>query len=101
MPHDERYGVTASGAKRTFAKTRCQQRTSRSEQSTRTYDYCPRIEIARLSLYSYVSRATGDSEVKRIYGRAYYIESIGPETSVRHLPPVFVKPSKLPSIRPT
>src|ERR1700682_5230918 len=39
-------------------------RTSRSEQSTRTYDYCPS------NLYcpaSHVSRATGDSEVERIY----------------------------------
>jgi hypothetical protein len=47
----------------------------------------------------YETAATDDSEVERIYGRAF-IESIGPETSVRHRPPVFVKPSKLPSIRP-
>jgi hypothetical protein len=50
-------------------------------------------------LYSHASRATDDSEAERIHGRAY-IESIVPETSVRHRPPVFVKPSKLPSIRP-
>jgi hypothetical protein len=44
------WGMAALGAKRALAKTKRQQRTSRSEQSTRTYDYCPRIEIARLSL---------------------------------------------------
>ena len=51
-----------------------------------------------MATYSRVSHATSDIEVG-IYGRAY-IETIGSETCVPRWPPVFVTPSKLPSIRP-
>src|SRR6266404_6188639 len=42
---------------------------------------------------------TNDMEVGTIVGRAY-TDSTGSETCVRHRPPVFVKPSRLPAIRP-